>query len=132
MKITKKVIHDLEKYGFDVKDAKQMKETNEMFLNFSNMFLNIDEEKKKVAISFHAGLTPDKAANLVLILSDIIGSDVALSILESHCFKKDGSFLLGKDAFDNIEKEYQTEIVSKFIKKQTEIAKLLSVEPFNC
>jgi hypothetical protein len=113
----------LDEYGIEVVNRYDCNE--ESYFVTDDMIICYRGEADRLAISFDAGLIPERVANNIMILQEIEGLNHDFEIMDSFRYGVKQKFVTGKEAHEavikSIESEYQRkeEMFQKLFKGDT-------------
>lgn len=130
-KISSDVEKKLAEYGMIVLNDYPMDDEKQhtFILEYMILFLTFDD--KSLAISFHAGMKPEVAAQNLLILEEI-KSISKIDILDSFIINNRNKVVSGEAAFELLEKSNRSKILVEHLRSEEYIRILQSAKCFDC
>lgn len=134
MILRKHVVRKLDEYGIPIYnkiDAKTKESNNEdeYVIYSENMILFVNDKEKYIGVTFQATTKPEKAATLILIMSQIKGAEI--HIMEPFIFNDKHEFISGDEAYQLIKETDRIDLINEYTKKQVYTEMLLSAKKFH-
>ena len=114
MSIIDKVRAKINEYGLEIFSDYPV-DGDEYVFFIEDTMLFIKEKEKSIGVSFQAITRPERAANMILILSEI---KIDINVMESFVFNRNNEYISGEKAFELIEKTKQSETVQDVLRDQ--------------
>ena len=126
--IAKKLEEHLGSYGFVIHDSyKNVKQDDVIILDDIVLFI----QNETCIIAFKATLTPNEAANYILIISQVINPD-NINMVDPFIYTADNQLLKGEEAFAFIENTKEKGIITKFSTELTYRKMLSELDEDQC
>ena len=128
MSIIDKVRAKINEYGLEIFSDYPV-DGDEYVFFIEDTMLFIKEKEKSIGVSFQAITRPERAANMILILSEI---KIDINVMESFVFNRNNEYISGEKAFELIEKTKQSDTIQGLMKDQMYREILLTSECHEC
>ena len=128
MSIIDKVRAKINEYGLEIFSDYPV-DGDEYVFFIEDTMLFIKEKEKSIGVSFQAITRPERAANMILILSEI---KIDINVMESFVFNRNNEYISGEKAFELIEKTKQSETVQDVLRDQAYKEILLTSNCHEC
>lgn len=128
MSIIDKVRAKINEYGLEIFSDYPV-DGDEYVFFIEDTMLFIKEKEKSIGVSFQAITRPERAANMILILSEI---KIDINVMESFVFDRNNEYISGEKAFELIEKTKQSDTIQGLMKDQMYREILLTSECHEC
>ncbi len=130
-KISSDVEKKLAEYGMVVLNDYPMDDEKQHTFILDHMILFLTFGDKSLAISFHAGMKPEEAAQNLLILEEI-KSISKIDVLDSFIINNRNKVVSGEAAFELLEKSNKSKILVEHMRSEEYVRILQSSKCFDC